>query len=268
MTVLEICVDSVESSAAAESGGAQRVELCSALIEGGLTPSLGLIRAVRSRINIGVHVIIRPRAGDFIYSQDDLAVMREDVALAAQCGVDGVVLGFLTAEGDVDVEQTREMVKLARPMEVTFHRAIDMARNIESALEDIIRTGADRVLTSGGEPSAMLGRCRIRELVRASDGRIQVMAAGGVRAENVREIARATGVLQFHAALRQAMPSPVKNQMRKVRLGDPGVDDYARTTVRTEDVRILRKAVDRAFAPDVSGPEVSAGAARRSARST
>ena len=268
MTVLEICVDSVESAVAAESGGAQRVELCSALIEGGLTPSLGLIRAVRSRINIGLHVMIRPRAGDFLYSEDDLAVMRDDIALAAQCGVDGVVLGSLTADGDVDVERTREMAKLARPMEVTFHRAIDMARNIESALEDVIRTGADRILTSGGEPSAMQGRHRIRELVRASDGRIQVMVGGGVRAENVQEIARATRALQFHAALRQPIPSPIKHQMRKVRLGDPGVDDYARSTVRTEDVRILQNAVDRAFTTDASGSAVSAGAGHRNARST
>lgn len=256
MTVLEICVDSVESAVAAEAGGAQRVELCSALAEGGLTPSLGLIRAVRARIDIGIYVMIRPRGGDFLYSEDDLAVMREDIALAAQSGADGVVLGLLTADGDVDVERTRELVDLARPMEVTFHRAIDMARDIESALADVIRTGADRVLTSGGEATAMQGRHRIGKLVQSSDGRIGVMAAGSVRAENVKEIARATCALEFHAALRRPVPSRIKHQRRKVHLGSPGVDDYSHSVVRAADVRRLQDALGATFAPV---EELSAG---------
>jgi copper homeostasis protein len=262
MTVLEICVDSVESAAAAEAGGAQRVELCSALSEGGVTPSLGLIRSVRSRIDIGVHVMIRPRAGDFLYSEDDLAVMREDIALAAQYGADGVALGVLTAEGEVDVERTRELVELARPMEVTFHRAIDMARDIESALEDVIRTGADRVLTSGGEITAMQGRHRIGKLVRSSAGRIGVMAAGGIRAENVREIAKATCAVEFHAALRRPVLSRIRHQKRKVHLGNPGADDYAHSVVRAADVRRLQDALDAGFAQDAELSSESAGAGR------
>lgn len=247
-TVLEICADSVESAIAAEQGGAQRIELCSALSEGGLTPSLGLIRAVRSKVKIGIHVMIRPRSGYFLYSDDDLALMREDIALTAQSGVDGVVLGLLTREGDVDVAQTRELVDLARPMEVTFHRAIDMARNIESALEDVILTGADRILTSGAEASAMQGRYRIRDLVRNSNGRIRVMAGGGVRADNVQEIAETTGALEFHSALRRVVPSPVKHQRHKVHLGSPGIDDYVRSVVRVADVRALRDALETAAA--------------------
>jgi copper homeostasis protein len=266
MTVLEICVDSVESAVAAESGGAQRVELCGALTEGGLTPSLGLIRAVRSRIGIGVHVMIRPRAGDFLYSKDDFAVMRDDIAHVAQCGVEGVVLGLLTIDADVDVERTRELVELARPMEVTFHRAIDMARNIDSALEDVIRTGADRVLTSGAEPSAMQGRHRIRELVRASNGRIRVMAGGGVRAENVQEIAHATHAREFHSALRRTVQSPIKHQRKKVHLGNSGVDDYARSVVRTADVRMLQETLDAAFTRNGKGPVKSSGAGHRETR--
>jgi copper homeostasis protein len=246
MMDLEICVDSVESAIAAELGGAQRVELCSALLEGGLTPSMGLIRVVRSKIRIGVYVMIRPRRGDFLYSEEELAVMREDIALAKQCNVDGVVLGVLTADGDVDVKRTRELVELAQPMEVTFHRAIDMSRDVERALHDVILSGANRVLTSGAEPNALLGRHRIRELVEAANGKIRVMVGGGVRKENVSEIAQASGADEFHAALRVVVPSPIKHQVRTVHVGSSGVDDYARGTVRSEDVRMLRQALNLA----------------------
>lgn len=241
--ILEICVDSVESSVAAESGGAQRVELCSALAEGGLTPSLGLMRAVRRRIGIGLHVMIRPRGGDFLYSEEELAVMREDIALAAECGVDGIAIGLLTADGDVDVERTRELVELARPMEVTFHRAIDLARDVESALQEVVRTGADRVLTSGAEPSAMQGRHRIREMVHAAEGCIRVIAGGGIRPENAREIAETTGAPEFHAALRRSVGDPMKHHRRKIHLGDPALDDHTRKVVRAADVRSLREAL-------------------------
>lgn len=247
---LEICVDSVESALAAQSGGAQRVELCSGLMEGGLTPSLGLIQAVRSRIGIGVHVMIRPRGGDFLYSEEELAVMRDDIALAARAGVQGVVLGLLTADGRVDVPRTRELVELARPMEVTFHRAIDMSSDLEGALEEVIESGADRVLTSGGERTAVLGSRRIRDMVRAARGRIGLMAGGGVRAENVQEIASATGAVEFHAGLRRTIPSRARYQAQKVSLGDPGVDDFARSVVLTADVRMLRQAMDEAFSND------------------
>jgi len=243
MTSLEICVDSVESALAAEAGGAQRIELCSSLIEGGLTPSLGLIREVRSRLTIGVHVLIRPRAGDFLYSEEELAVMQQDISLAKQAGANGVVFGLLTPEGGIDVERTRNLVELARPMEVTFHRAIDQTRDIASALEDVIRTGADRILTSGTAPTAMQGRQSIRDLVLASNGRIRIMVAGTVRPENIQEIAHATGALEFHAALRRTIPSPMKHQSRNVHLGAPGVDDSVRRVVSSEDVRALQQAI-------------------------
>jgi copper homeostasis protein len=244
---LEICVDSEQSAAAAEAGGAQRVELCSALIEGGLTPSLGLIRAVCSRVDIGVHVMIRPRGGDFLYSEEELAVMRADIEEAARCGADGVVLGVLTAEGDVDVERTRALVELARPMEATFHRAIDTTRDLERALEDVICTGAVRVLTAGGEQTAMLGRARIRAMVGQAAGRICVMAGGGVRAANVQEIMQATGGTEFHAALRTSLPSPMKFQGHKVHLGDAGADGYTRRGVRSGDVKLLRQRMEEAL---------------------
>jgi len=250
MVELEICVDSVESAVAAEMGGAQRVELCSALSEGGLTPSLGLIRAVRSRVNIGVYVMIRPRGGDFLYSENELAVMRADIGYAAEAGANGVVLGLLTADAEVDVERTRALVEAAGRMEVTFHRAIDMARDPKGALEDVVQTGADRVLTSGAAQNAVLGSGRIAELVRAAEGRIGVMVCGNVRAENVQQIEQATGAHEFHASLRTPSPSPVTYRNPELSLGEAGSYEYTRYIVMAGDVRSLRRAMDGVFSDE------------------
>ena len=146
--------------------------------------------------------------------------------------------------------RTRELVELAWPMEVTFHRAFDMTRDVEGSLEDVIAAGADRVLTSGGEQTAMLGCKRIRDLVEAAEGRIGLMAGGGVRVENVQQIAQATGALEFHTALRNTISPPVRDELKKVCLGDRGVDDYARSVVSSADVRMLRQAMDAAFSRD------------------
>jgi len=252
---LEICVDSVESAIAAETGGAQRVELCSALAEGGLTPSLGMIHVVRSKIQIGIYAMIRPRGGDFLYSNEEFAVMREDIALAAKAGANGVVLGLLTADGSIDIERTRRLVEDARSatpqMEVTFHRAIDMAHNLESALEAVIETGAHRVLTSGSAQNSLLGCARIANLVDKAKGRIGIMACGNVREENVQKIAQATSAREFHASLRKAFPSPVTYRNSALSLGEPGSDEYTRYAVTAQDVRNLRQAMDGALSPAV-----------------
>lgn len=247
MKALEICVDSVESAMAAESGGAQRVELCSSLVEGGLTPSLGMLRAVRSRVTIPLHVMIRPRAGDFVYSDDEFAVMREDIQVAAEAGANGVVLGVLTRHDDVDVDHTRMLIELARPMEVTFHRAIDLTRDMVGALEQVIATGAERVLTSGGAPDAVAGRHMIGKLVQTSRGRIRVMAGGNVRPRNLREIARDSGADEYHAGLRHAVPGLQQEGLKRVNLSDSRVDYYTRSVVRASDVRALRQSLDVAF---------------------
>jgi copper homeostasis protein len=241
--VLEICVDSVESAMAAQSGGAQRVELCSSLIEGGVTPSSGLISAVRERLAIPVVTIVRPRGGDFFYSGEEFAVMKKDIAAARNQGANGVALGVLLRDGQVDIERTRELVELARPMEVTFHRAIDRAPQMEEALEEVIEAGADRVLTSGGAQTAMLGVHRIARMVARANRRIGVMVCGTVRKENIGEIARRTNAFEFHASLRKPASSPVSYRNEMLSLSEPGVDEFVRYAVAAEDVRALRDAL-------------------------
>jgi len=244
--VLEICVDSVESARAAQAGGAQRVELCSSLIEGGVTPSSGLISAVRECLTIPMVTIVRPRGGDFFYSREEIGVIRKDIAAARDQGANGVALGVLLRDGQVDIERTRELVELARPMQVTFHRAIDWAPDMEEALEQVIVAGADRILTSGGAPTAMLGVKRIACMVARADRRIGVMVCGTVRKHNIGEIARRTHALEFHASLRKATSSPVTYRNEMLSLSQPGVDEFARYAIAAEDVRALRDALTAA----------------------
>ena len=246
---LEICVESVESAVAAEKGGANRVELCGALSEGGLTPSFGLIHAVTRAVGIGAYVMIRPRCGDFLYSDAEFRMMLEDVAVAREAGARGVVVGLLTTDGTVDVERTRALVKAAGPMDVTVHRAIDMSRDLEEALEAAIAAGAARVLTSGGAKTALQGAAKIAAMVRRAHGRIGVMIGGNVRAENLAQIVSATGAEQFHAALRTTMDSPMLYRNAGLHLGANGSSEYTRHVVQARDVARLRAAIDAVSAP-------------------
>jgi copper homeostasis protein len=199
MSVLvEACVDSVASALAAERGGARRLELCDNLFDGGTTPSAGMISAVKAAVKIPVYVIVRPRGGDFVYSQEEMGVMRLDIEAARMLGADGIVIGVLNREGRVDVAQLRVLVATAGTLPVTFHRAFDLTPSREQALETLMHEGVKRVLTSGGAPSAMDGIEAIGALVRRAAGQITVMAGGSVREETVQELVHRSGVQEVH----------------------------------------------------------------------
>jgi len=194
-------VESVATAVAAERGGANRVELCAELAVGGVTPSEELMREVRAAVKLPVFAMIRPRAGDFFYSSEEFAAMRDSIAQAKKLQMDGVVLGILTNEGRLDVGRTRELVELAKPLPVTFHRAFDECANQMTALEDVIHAGARRVLTSGGAASAAAGAEMLARLVAAAGERITILPGAGIHAGNVAKVVRVTGAREFHSGL-------------------------------------------------------------------
>jgi copper homeostasis protein len=242
----EICVDSIEGVRAAHEAGADRVELCADLVEGGTTPSLGMIRLARKVPALRLQVMIRPRGGDFLYDDDETAMMIADIAAAKAEGADGVVFGLLKADGTIDRERTGQLVAAARPMEVTFHRAFDLAENPATALDALVELGIERLLTSGQEETAMKGLPLITDLVRRADGRIIVMPGGGINAGNVRLICRQSGCREVHFAALEPAESPMRFRRTHVPMGalsDARLGEYGRTTTTR---RAIRAVMERA----------------------
>jgi copper homeostasis protein len=233
--LLEVAANSVASALAAQEGGAGRVELCAALELGGVTPSYAEIATARDRLAIPLYVLIRPRGGDFLYNDFECEVMQRDIEVCAALGCDGVVLGALDAEGQVDVARCRALVAAAGSLGITFHRAFDMARDPAQALEAVIGLGCERVLTSGAKASAMEGAAQIRALLAQAAGRLVVMPGAGVHARNIAALAQATGANEFHASAKQPLPSRMRHR-------PPGLDDMAGGEWRS-DVTEIRAMV-------------------------
>jgi copper homeostasis protein len=225
--LVEACVDSVASSLAAERGGARRLELCDALFDGGTTPSAGMIAACKAAVSIPIFVIIRPRGGGFVYSDAEHDVMRRDVVVARELGADGVVIGGLLLDGTVDLALVRSLVETARGLPVTFHRAFDLTPDLEASLESLAGAGVQRVLTSGGAPTAAEGAAKLAELVRLAGSRLVVMAGGGVREENVGNLVAVSGVQEVHVRLTRLTRGDNPPAPRGVRVRKPMPDDEA-----------------------------------------
>ena len=234
----EVCANSVASCLEAQKGGAQRVELCAGIPEGGTTPSYGTLVTARKLITIGMHVIIRPRSGDFLYDSHELEIMKQDIRIAQQAGADGVVLGCLTPEGDVDVQAMQQLIKVAEKMSITFHRAFDVCRNPEQALEQLIALGCNRVLTSGQEANAEQGIPLLKKLHEKANGRIIILAGCGVNANNIKRIAAETDIHEFHFSARESVAGGMLFKNSKVSMGGKVfIDEYGTEVTRAEKVR-------------------------------
>ena len=225
--LVEACVDSVASSVAAERGGAQRLELCDALFDGGTTPSAGMIAACKAAVSIPVFVMIRPRGGSFVYSEAERDVMRRDVIIARELGADGIVIGGLLRNGTIDVALVRCLVETARGLPITFHRAFDLTLDLAASLEVLAGVGVQRVLTAGGAATAFEGATVLAELVRRSESRIVVMAGGGVREENVRALVNVSGVNEVHVRLTRLTHGDSAGTSRELRVRRPLPQDEA-----------------------------------------
>lgn len=241
--VFEVCLEGVDGALAAQRGGAQRIELCAALVEGGITPSLGTIQACRDAVDIDIMVMIRPRGGDFLYSPAELDAMAKDIEACASVGVTGVVFGILETDGRIATGPTKALVELARPMSVTFHRAFDVASDAFQSLETLIELGLDRVLTSGQEATVPQGKERIRQLVERSAGRIGILPGCGITPENVADLVRYTGVKEFHATAFRSQKSAMTFRNERVYMGIPGLAEYERQVSSAEEVRRFLSAL-------------------------
>uniref|UniRef100_A0AAY4E701 Copper homeostasis protein cutC homolog n=1 Tax=Denticeps clupeoides TaxID=299321 RepID=A0AAY4E701_9TELE len=238
--LMEVCVDSVESAIAADRGGAGRIELCSSLLEGGITPSVGLLQVVKQYVRIPVYVMIRPRGGDFLYTDREVEVMRKDIELMKAHGADGLVLGALTEDGRVDAELCMELLAACRPLPVTFHRAFDMVHDPAVALEMLISLGFERVLTSGLDSSALEGLPLIKRLVEQAKGRIVIMPGGGISERNLQRILEGSSVQEFHCSARSTKDSAMKFRNSSVNMGASlSASEYSQKVADVTKVRTL-----------------------------
>lgn len=246
--MLEICIDCVASAKAAAIGGADRVELCANLPEGGTTPSAGMIRAVRSAFSGGLMVIIRPRGYDFLYSDDEMEVMLEDIRVARNLGADGVVIGCLKTDGSVDRERCLRLLDAAGDMDVTFHRAFDMTRDLSETLEDLVSLGIRRVLSSGGKPDVPSGIEFLTNLVDQAAGRISIMPGGGVTEHNIPEILRVTGAHEIHLSARDAVRSAMTFRNPDCFMGTfSKPDEYEWREASLEKIRLAKQGMNAAL---------------------
>lgn len=244
---IEICANSVESAIRAQEGGASRVELCAALPEGGTTPSWGQITVVRERLSIPLHIIIRPRGGDFLYTPQEQEIMYHDIRLAAQSGADGIVTGCLTPEGDIDIPAMKKLIEAAGNLSVTFHRAFDLCRDPFCALEDIIGLGCDRLLTSGQAGTAEKGIPLLKKLQQQARDRIIVMPGCGIGPANILRIAQETGTHEFHLSGRQVVESKMIYRRPGISMGGTvRIDEYRHEITGADRVKAAVKALQNA----------------------
>ena len=239
--IIEIATSDFETTQSAVDGGADRIELCANLDEGGTTPSRGMIEQCRNSFNLPIFPIIRPRGGDFLYTEEEFQVMLKDTRFCKEVGCEGVVIGMLDIDGHIDLERTSALINAAYPLEITFHRAFDRCRDPFKALEDLIKIGCQRILTSGQQPAAPAGKDMIRDLLTEADSRIVIMPGSGVRKENIKMLAEHTGAVEFHSSLR----GKIKSRMNFVHPAfASSVESYSNNFIDPAEVSALREALE------------------------
>lgn len=238
--VIEIATTDFTTTKSAAEGGADRIELCAALTEGGITASYGMIKRCREAFNVQLFPIVRTRSGDFLYTNEEFEIMMNDVKLCKDMGCDGVVVGLLNKSGEIDIKRTSKLIELAYPLEVTFHRAFDRCKDPFAAMEQLIEMGCQRILTSGQQPTAPQGMDLIAQLVKTADERIIIMPGSGVRKENIKELAEKTGAKEFHSSLR----GDKKSEMEFVHPSFAGsAESYTNPSIDPEKVKALTRAL-------------------------
>jgi copper homeostasis protein len=235
--VLEIAVFNISSALAAAKAGADRIELCENPTDGGTTPSFGTLKTARKKINIPIFPIVRPRGGDFLYSDEEFEVMKKDILLIKDLGFEGMVIGLLKRDGTIDKQRIAKLVELAYPMEVTFHRAFDRAAEPLHALEEIITCGCQRILTSGQVPNAIDAKELIRQLIQQADERIMIMPGSGVRSNNIPELFAYTNAQEFHSSARKNISSHMEFMQKSM---DENLEN---TFVDVEEIKMMKEAL-------------------------
>lgn len=245
--MLEVCVDSVESAIAAFKGGADRIELCSDLPVGGVTPSETLFRMIRKYTDLKIRVLLRPRFGDFCYSIYELEIMREDIQRFSELGADGIVTGVLTPQGSLDKEQMETFIKGAGKVDVALHRAFDVCRNPLETMEDAISLGIKTILTSGQKNSAWDGRMLLKELQEKSNNRIEILAGAGIDADTIAKLYKETGITSYHLSGKIKTESKMEFRNPQVSMGLPGFSEYEIWQTSQENVENARTVLDNLF---------------------
>ena len=228
---LEICASSYASAIIAQEAGANRIELCENLIEGGTTPSYGTLKLTKEHVRIDTYVLIRPRSGDFIYSESEYEIIKKDILFCKELGYNGIVIGILLPDGSVDIDRTKALVELAKPMGVTFHRAFDACRDPEEALEAVIQTGCERILTSGLKNTAIEGSETLKRLIEQANGRIIIMPGSGVKSTNIKFLRELIPATEWHASAKSNLTSQMKYH-------NPDIENMGNTLFQSDPTEI------------------------------
>ena len=247
--ILEVCVDSVESAVNAEHGGADRIELCGDLIVGGITPSLALYERIREKIEIPIHVLLRPRFGDFLYSEEEMEVLVRQAKAFSKAGADNLVIGCLTPDGHLDLKAMKQIIDAADGTPVNLHRAFDMCRDLDEALEDAKTLGVVSILTSGGYASAKEG-AKVLDHLKKNAGNIDIMAGAGINAQNIRFMLNTTSLTSFHMSGKKTLQSRMEYRNPRVNMGLPSLSEYEIIRTDAAEVRAAKLAISAPLAPD------------------